>query len=87
VSAIDPLEESRVKAASKGPRFDYGTFQCLAGMGAELDPKKWAHDLRKREEAGERLSWTQTQAWREVLGGDEARRAQLQREFEDAGRR
>lgn len=31
------------------------------------DSQEWARELRKREEAGERLSMTQKQAWRQAL--------------------
>jgi hypothetical protein len=32
------------------------------------DPRQWAHDLRNREQSGERLSRFQRDAWREAIG-------------------
>lgn len=46
--------------------------QVLLDLGRVLkrpqaDPRAWAHRLRQRELAGERLTRTQRQAWRDAL--------------------
>ena len=41
------------------------TWQTLGGTGA--DPRAWAKALKKREQAGEKLTIYQAQAWREAL--------------------
>lgn len=42
--------------------------RALATLGANnRDPKAWAHALKAREEAGEKLSRTQREAWRDAL--------------------
>lgn len=42
----------------------------VTGMAAvkSTDPKFWAHELKRREEAGERLSAAQRVLWRQALG-------------------
>lgn len=57
-----PLTQSERAAVIRKAR------QGLAQMGqSQRDPRQWAHDLKAREDAGERLSPVQKQAWRDAL--------------------